>query len=301
VTNAPPSSRVPRIDNNIYTSLINKNYHYITNNKNNLNQKSGFGTINNINLQNNQNLEKILVKDQVYEYKSKKAVLFTDYELNTFLYNDALIFDKRSYFSYYMSLLRTKNPILFAFFPINDYNSRIIKLSIFLLFFSIIYTINTLFFDENVIHMIYMEGGNYSVAYQIPQIIYAFIISHVLYLIIKYFSLSEKNIVEIKKEEKVENARNKIDSFKKCLIIKYFCFYGFGLLFLFFCWYYLSSFGAVYQNSQKHLVKNIFVCLVFSLVYPFIINLLPAAFRIISLRGKNRDCFYNFSKVIQVI
>ena len=55
VTNAPPSSRVPRIDNNIYTSLINKNYHYITNNKNNLNQKSGVGNINNINLQNSQN------------------------------------------------------------------------------------------------------------------------------------------------------------------------------------------------------------------------------------------------------
>jgi hypothetical protein len=33
VTNAPPSSRVPRIDNNIYTSLINKNYHHIANNK----------------------------------------------------------------------------------------------------------------------------------------------------------------------------------------------------------------------------------------------------------------------------
>ena len=89
-----------------------------------LDSKDNSKSVSNINLQNNQNLEKILVKDQVYEYKSKKAVLFTDYELNTFLYNDALIFDKRSYFSYYMSLLRTKNPILFAFFPINDYNSN---------------------------------------------------------------------------------------------------------------------------------------------------------------------------------
>ena len=107
--------------------------------------------------------------------------------------------------------------------------------------------------------------------------------------------------MKLKKEEKVENARNKNDSVKKCLIIKYFCFYGFGLLFLFFCWYYLSSFGAVYQNSQKHLVKNIFVCLAFSLVYPFIINLLSTTFRIISLSGKNRECFYKLSKIIQVI
>ena len=55
ISNAPPSSRVPRIENNVYSNFINKNYHYIENNKTNLNQKNGFDIINNINLQNNVN------------------------------------------------------------------------------------------------------------------------------------------------------------------------------------------------------------------------------------------------------
>ena len=55
ISTAPPSSRVPRIENNVYSNFINKNYHYIGNNKTNLNQKSGVGNINNINLQNNVN------------------------------------------------------------------------------------------------------------------------------------------------------------------------------------------------------------------------------------------------------
>ena len=55
ISNAPPSSRVPRIENNVYSNFINKNYHYIENYKTNLNQKNGFDIINNINLQNNVN------------------------------------------------------------------------------------------------------------------------------------------------------------------------------------------------------------------------------------------------------
>ena len=55
ISTAPPSSRVPRIENNVYSNFINKNYHYIGNNKTNLNQKNDFDIINNINLQNNVN------------------------------------------------------------------------------------------------------------------------------------------------------------------------------------------------------------------------------------------------------
>ena len=48
---------------------------------------------------------------------------FNNYELNTFSYKKALIYDKRTCFEYYWSLLRTKNLILFSFFPIKDYNN----------------------------------------------------------------------------------------------------------------------------------------------------------------------------------
>ena len=53
--NAIQSSRVPKIENNVYSSLINKNYHYLGNYKNNLEENNNFNNTinNNENLTNN--------------------------------------------------------------------------------------------------------------------------------------------------------------------------------------------------------------------------------------------------------
>ena len=144
------------------------------------------------------NIKKNKINFKKENESNQKSMMYTDYELNSFSYKEALEKDKRTYFDYYISLLRNKHPILFAFCPINDYNSRIIKLSIFLLFFSILYTTNTFFFDEDLIHQIYEVAGNYNIFYLTPFMIYSFIISHILYLIIKNIFLTERNIVEIK-------------------------------------------------------------------------------------------------------
>ena len=233
-----------------------------------------------------------------------KPIKFNDYELNSFSYDKALKYDKRSYFQYYISLLRTKHPLLFSFFPINDYNSRIIKISIFLLFFSINYSINGLFFlDESIIHLIYQGQGNYIIIYLAPQILFSFIITHILYLLLKYIILSERNLVEIKNAENAEKANNIIDNVKRILVIKYICFYVIGSLFLLFDWYYLSSFGAVFQNTQVYLIENTFISLGLSFIYPFFINIIPSIFRIISLKDHNKGstCMFKISKIIQFI
>ena len=210
-------------------------------------------------------------------------------------------YDKRSFFQYYISLLRTKHPLLFSFCPLDDYNSRIVKISIFLLFFSVIYTINGLFFlDSSLIHKIYENRGKYSFEL---QILYSFILSHIFYLLIKYIFLSERNLLEIKNEVTVEKARDKEDNVKRCLVIKYICFYVSGSLFLIFCWYYLSSFGAVFQNTQVYLINNTFISLSFSFIYPFIINIIPGLFRIISIRdvNKGKEFLYKISQFFQFI
>ena len=43
-----------------------------------------------------------------------------DYELNTLEYNIAIKIDKRTYFQYYWSLLKSKQLILFTILPAND-------------------------------------------------------------------------------------------------------------------------------------------------------------------------------------
>ena len=85
---------------------------------------------------------------------------------------------------------------------------------------------------------------------------------------------------------------------KKCIIIKYIIFFCLGLVFLFFFWYYLSSFGAVYQNTQIYIIINTSICLGISLLYPFIINILPVIFRMCALSNINSKCIYNISKIL---
>ena len=70
---------------------------------------------------------------------------YDDEEKNSLSYKLALKFDKRSYCEYYISLLKTKHVFIFAFFHSKDYNVRIIKIDLFLLNFSIYFTVNALF------------------------------------------------------------------------------------------------------------------------------------------------------------
>ena len=226
---------------------------------------------------------------------------FNDFELNTMNYKDALEKDKRSYFEYYLSLIRTKHPVIFSFFPIQDFNIFIIKICIFFLSFSINYAFNAVFFDSTVIHNIYKNEGNYDLVYLLPKIFYSFIISYIIIIIVKFFSLPERDIIIIKNEKIVSKAKEKVPKVERCVIIKNICYFIISIVFLILFWYYLSSFGALYKNSQVHLIKNTFISFIFSLVFPFFINLIPGIFRRIALSSTNKEFIYKISKIIQIL
>ena len=146
---------------------------------------------------------------------------YTDYELNSLSYRKALIYDKRKYYQYYLSLLKLKHPLLFSFFPRKDYNIFIIKIDIFLLSFAINYAINALFFTEATIHQIYSDRGKYNLSYLFPQIILSFIFSYIINIMMKFIFLSERNIIKIKIQESRKKAVDIAEKVKRCLIIKH--------------------------------------------------------------------------------
>ena len=222
-----------------------------------------------------------------------------DYELNSLPYDEALKFDKRTYIEYYFSLLRRKHILVFTFYTNNDYNSKNIKICLFLFSFALYYTINALFFDDKTMHKIYIDKGNYNFIYQLPQILYSTIISSVINVIITFLSLSEKLILKLKNENINEN----IIKIKKILIIKFVLFFIILFLFLIFFWYYISCFCAVYKNTQVYLIKDTLISYGLSLLYPLIVESIPGIFRIPSLRApkQNKEFMYKISKIIQLI
>ena len=93
---------------------------------------------------------------------------YIDSELNSFSYKETLKKDKRNFLQYYLSLLKNKNLIFLFFYKKTDYNSRIIKLCLFLFSFALHYAVNTLFFNDSTMHRIYEDEGVFNFIYLIP-------------------------------------------------------------------------------------------------------------------------------------
>ena len=250
----------------------------------------------------NKNSTELLIFNKTIKLKKNKKIYnYNDIELNNLTYEKAILYDKRSYCQYYCSLLKLKHSILFTFISKIDYNLFIIKLSLFIFTFSLYFTLNTLFFEDKTIHKIYKTQGKNHIIYSILNIIYTTLISSFIQLIIKALALSNNSIMELK-DYKTRNKMMKesIKLFKK-LNIRLYCFFGISFLLLLFFWYFISSFCAIFKNSQLFLIENSLCSFGLTLIYPFGLYLLPGIFRINSLSSENKKCMYSFGRILSFI
>ena len=232
---------------------------------------------------------------------NKYKEYFNDYELNKLHYKEAIEYDKRTYFQYYWSLLKKGNLFLFSFMPNNDFNSMIIKICLFFFSFGLYYTVNALFYTDSTMNKIYEDNGEYDFIYQIPKLLYSNLICTVINLIVRILSLSEKDILSIKKIMTTEILMLKVEKIKHCLVIKFIIYYFISFLLLFIFLFYTSCFCAVYKNTQIYLIKDTLISFSLSLLYPFGYYLLPGIFRLPALRNGNSECKYKISLILQLI
>ena len=246
-----------------------------------------------------------LIDGEIKIYKKKDNISIikklNDEEMNYLPYNEAILLDKRTYCEYYFSLLKKKHIILFTFIAKNDYNLLNIKLCLFILAISLYFAISALFYTDKTMHKVYQNKGKYDFIFQLPKIFYSSFITFIINTIIKTFALSEKNIIYLKQFKDKKKLNQNIKEVLKCLAIKFNIFFISGLIFLCIFWYYISVFCSVYVNTQIILIKNTIISFGISLLYPFILNLLPGIFRFPSLKSRKSPYIYNFSKIISLI
>ena len=115
-------------------------------------------------------------------------------------------------------------------------------------------------------------------------------------------ALSERSILDVKRNKDKRNLNERANKLKSMLNIKFSFYFIISFLLLLIFWYYLSMFCSVYRNTQIHLIKDTLISFFLSFVNPFVIHLIPGCFRIPSLvKSKNRkSCLYNFSKLLQL-
>ena len=256
----------------------------------------------NLNKKINNNNEKDS-KNEKKVKKVKKIMKYKDDEINELSYKQALKIDKRKFCAYYFSLLKSNHELIFAFCNNRDYNSRIIKIDLFFLGFTIFYTINALFYNDDTMHKIYQNKGKFDFISQLPEIIYSSVISMLLSTLLKILALSHDDILQLKQIKSGYKIKNEGKILNKKLRIKFILYFIISFIFLLFFWYYLSMFCAIYRNTQFHLLKDTLISFILSLIYPIGFYLLPGLFRIPSLskNNKNREILYNISKIIQLL
>ena len=251
----------------------------------------------------NKNIQNKIKNDSIKKNSSKtnkndnNCIKYNDYVMNSLSYKEAILIDKRTYTQYYLSLLRAKHLVIFTFYTYDDYNSKTIKIASFFFYIGLYFTVDALFFDAGTMHQIYEDEGVFNILFRLPKIIYSCLISSTITFLIRFFSVTESNVILLIRDE---IKRDKLAKLGKILKIKFIIFFSLCFIFLIFFWYYLATFCALYQNSQVYLIKDALISFALSLSYPLLINLIPGMFRIPSLKNKNKECIYKFSQYVQL-
>ena len=275
---------------NIKENLINTtgeiNKETIAEKEDNINEKKD--------IQNNQKTDREILN----EYKE-----LTDEEMNDLDYEIAIVVDKRTYCQLYISLIKKDHLIIFTFFNQNDYNLTNIKIILFIVSFALFFAINAFFFTDETMNNIYEDNGVFNIIFQIPQILYSSLISSVINIILQKLSISEGQILDMKKEKDKGKAKIMAKKISKNLKLKLIIFLVLSSILILVFWYYISCFCSVYTNTQLILIQDTLISFLTSMIYPFIFKLFPGMFRIPALRAKNRDkkCLYKIGKILNLI
>ena len=237
-------------------------------------------------------------KKKIIKEKIKEILAYNEKELNELNFKSAIKYDKRNFIQIYYSFLKVDHLII-KIINSADYNSRIIKIYLCFYNFSLSYTVNALFFNDDTIHQILEDEGKFNFIYQLPQIIYSSVISYLFGMILDFLALSEDNILEFKAEKDVNKIKKKEKTLVKILKIKFLIFFILSFLILMFFWYYLICFCVVYKNTQYHLIKDSLIGFITGLFVPLGTKLLPVIFRLYGLKHKSKY-LYVVSKIMQL-
>jgi len=241
--------------------------------------------------------------EKVENMDKKEEEQLSDFELNDLEYMEAIELDKRQFSQIYWSTLKREHIILFTFFSWDDYNIIYIKVARFIFLIATDMAMNVVFFSDDSMHKIYLNYGKYDFVQQIPQIIYSTTLSQLLEVFLCFLSLTDKYFYEIKHLKDSQNKKEIIFRIFRCIKIKLVIFFVFTFILFAFYWYFISTFCAVYQNTQIIFIRDSVSSFMTGLIYPFTLYLIPCLLRIfVLINGKKMrlNFIYKLSDIIPI-
>ena len=212
-------------------------------------------------------------------------------------YEEAIIYDKRSYIKMYWSSLVDSQIILDTFFTDSNLNLFIIKLSFFVSIFEINFFLNALFYTDEYISDAYHNNGVLDFVSGLPKSIYSFLATLLLSNLLKMLSNSKSELMKLMREnyknkEYLALINAKLKKLKIKLIIYFIIVFILGLFF----WYYVSAFCAVYRYSQKYWFYGFLESFGMDFLMAFITCLFLSLLKFIAIRKKIK-CLFTLSNI----
>ena len=251
-----------------------------------------------------ENYPKDLIEEEIEEVNPSKIITKREYsflndgEINELDYDNSLFHDKRNIIRIYYSFLKYNCVLIFSFFVYEDFNLMLVKYALFINYIMFYLIFNTAFFNNNTIHNVYMNNGDYVLNYHWWKILLAFILSLIFIKLIKWWiTFYRRRSLNMKLLKRYTDTKNEI---LKMISQYYFhlriFFPIFCALFILF-WYYVSTVCAVFRYSFWQMVVNWIICALFHLAYSIVMNIIPTVMRYFALKKEGRECLFKASRI----
>ena len=231
----------------------------------------------------------------------KKFYITPNEEYADMDFDEALKSDKRTFFQIYKSNLLEEHIIFNTFCTEVYLELRAVKISFLFFGYEINFFLNAFFYSDEYISDTYHNNGILDFASSLPKSIYSFIVTIILSTLLKMLSNSKKQLSKIMNEKKTEKEylealEKELNRLDKKLMVYYIIVFVLGILFA----YYATSFCAVYRNSQIYWFIGCIESSAMDFITPFLICLLLAGLRFISILKKYK-CIYKMSSLLATI
>ena len=218
-------------------------------------------------------------------------------DLDDLEYDDAIKYDKRTFFVFLSDRLKEKQIFMDTFFNREHLRPFSIKVILLLLHIDLYFVINGLFYNEKYISELFYSTEKETFFSFFPRSIsrffYATLVGMFISIIIDWFFVEEKKIKRILIREKEDPMQLKYEISSNVTSIKkrYNAFIFLCLFISVISWYYVSCFNSSYPGVKIEWIKSSITIIIIMQILSIIEILLEAILRSISFKFESEKVF----------
>ena len=218
-------------------------------------------------------------------------------DLDDLEYDDAIKYDKRTFFEFLSDRLKERQIIMDTFFKKENLRPISIKVILLLLNIDLYFVINGLFYNEEYISELFYSTEEESFFSFFPRSIsrffYATIVGLIIGIIIDWFFVEEKKIKRILIRERDNPMQLKYEISLNVTNIKkrYISFISICFFISIISWYYVSCFNSSYPGVQIEWIKSSITIIIIMQILSTLVVILEAILRSISFKFESEKVY----------